>query len=132
MDTKQLCQSVSRSFSEEFKRGRVKEYEKGSLTVFEICELYHVGNTNVYRWIHKYSSYPRRQIRIVEMADSSTKKVKELHDRVKELERVVGQKQLNIDYLEKMIELAKSELGVDVKKKFDTSQSTGSKKSQKS
>jgi len=132
MDTKQLCQSVSRSFSEEFKRGRVKEYEKGSLTVLEICELYNVGTTNVYRWIRKYSSYPRRQIRIVEMADSSTKKIKELHDRIKELERAVGQKQLNIDYLEKMIDLAKSELGVDVKKKFDTSQSIGSKKSPKS
>jgi transposase len=132
MDTKQLCQSVSRSFSAEFKRGRVKEYEKGRLTVREICELYNVGTTNVYRWIHKYSSYPRRQIRIVEMADSSTKKIKELHDRIKELERAVGQKQMNIDYLEKMIELAKSQLGVDVKKNFDTSQSIGSKKSQNS
>lgn len=132
MDTKQLCQSVKRKFSEEFKRGRVKEYEKGRLTVLEICDLYHVGTTNVYRWIHKYSSYPRRQIRIVEMANSSTKKVKELQEHIKELERAVGQKQLNIDYLEKMIELAKSKLGVDVKKNFDTSQSTGSKKSQKS
>ena len=46
--------------------------------------------------------------------------------RIAELERIVGQKQLNIDYLEKVIELAKEELGIDIKKNSDTPQSGGS------
>jgi hypothetical protein len=44
---------------------------------------------------------------------------------------VVGQKQLNIDFLEKMIELANVQYGVDIKKNFDTPPSTGSKKTSK-
>ena len=60
------------------------------------------------------------------MTDSSEKKVKELNKRIEELERIVGQKQLNIDFLEKMIELAKEQYGIDIKKNSSTPPSTGS------
>ena len=40
------------------------------------------------------------------MKDSSDKKVKQLEQKIKELERMVGQKQIKIDYLVKMIEIA--------------------------
>jgi hypothetical protein len=36
-----------------------------------------------------------------------------------------------IDYLEKMIEIAKDELNIDIKKNSDTPQSTGSSKTKK-
>jgi hypothetical protein len=65
------------------------------------------------------------------MSDSSKKKLKELHVRIQELERIVGQKQLNIDFLEKMIEIAKEHYGIDIKKNSDTSLSTGSEKTSK-
>jgi hypothetical protein len=65
------------------------------------------------------------------MKESNTSKIKELEKKVKELERAVGQKQLYIDYMEKMMELAKDELGVDIKKNFDTPQSAGSEKTKK-
>ena len=51
--------------------------------------------------------------------------------RIKELERAVGQKQMNIDFLEKMIELAKEEFNIDIKKNSNTPQSGGSKKTGK-
>ena len=60
------------------------------------------------------------------MKDSSTKKVKDLESKIKELERAVGQKQLYIDYLEKMMEIAKEDMGVDIKKNFGTPPSSGS------
>lgn len=60
------------------------------------------------------------------MSESSTMKLKELQKRIAELERIVGQKQLNIDYLEKMIDLAGEHYNIDIKKNFDTPQSTGS------
>jgi transposase len=69
---------------------------------------------------------------VVEMADSSKQKVKELQKRVADLERIVGQKQLNIDFLEKMIEIAKDHFGIDIKKNFDTPPSAGSEKTSKS
>ena len=42
----------------------------------------------------------------------------ELQKRVADLERVVGQKQLEIDFLNKLLEIGSSELGFDLKKKF--------------
>ena len=65
------------------------------------------------------------------MNDSSSQKMKELEARVKELESVVGRKQIMIDYLEKMMEIAKEELDIDIKKNFGTPQSTGSGKTKK-
>ncbi len=62
------------------------------------------------------------------MKRSSTSKIKDLEDRIKELERTVGQKQIMIDYLDKMIDIAKEELDIDIKKKFNTSLSSGSGK----
>jgi hypothetical protein len=59
------------------------------------------------------------------MNESSTKKLKDFELRIKELEQIVGQKQLKIDYLEKMIELAKEEFDMDIKKNSDTLQSGG-------
>jgi transposase-like protein len=115
-----------RVFTDEFKKTCVKEYETGQFSVLELSQLYVIDRVILYRWIHKYSSYNKRRIRVVEMADSSKKRLKELQQRIQELERIVGQKQLNIDFLEKMIELAKEEYGVDIKKNLTTPRSTGS------
>jgi uncharacterized coiled-coil protein SlyX len=50
------------------------------------------------------------------MKDSQTTKLKELEQRIKELEQNVGQKQIKIEFLEKMIDLAKQEFNIDIKK----------------
>ena len=131
MTTKKIQLRNSRIFTEEFKKTCVKEYETGQFTVLELSKLYQIHTTIVYRWIYKFSSYNKRRIKVVEMADSSKKKPKELNQRIQELERIVGQKQLNIDFLEKMIELAKDQYGIDIKKNSDTPPSTGSEKSSK-
>jgi uncharacterized coiled-coil protein SlyX len=62
---------------------------------------------------------------------SSAKKVKELEARINELEQKIGQKQIMIDYLETMMEVARNELNIDIKKNFDTSQSGKSGKNVK-
>jgi hypothetical protein len=67
----------------------------------------------------------------VEAKDSSAIKLKEMEERIKELERSIGQKQIKIDFLEKMIDIAKSDLNIDIKKNYDTSQSAGSGKTRK-
>ena len=52
--------------------------------------------------------------------ESESHKTKRLLERLAELERIVGQKQLQIDYLEKLIEIGSEELKVDLKKSFGT------------
>ncbi len=121
-----------RSYSEEFKKSLVSDFEKGKLSVPQLERLHGVDNASIYRWIYKYSTFNEQGYRVVEMKRSSTSKIKELEDRIKELERTVGKKQIMIDYLDKMIDIAKDELDIDIKKKFDTSQSNTSGKTQKS
>jgi transposase-like protein len=117
-----------RKFSEDYKRLIVKEFESGNFSVLQLEKLHNISNTLIYRWIYKYSNFNDKSIRIIEMKDSSTNKLKELEKKVKDLERAVGQKQLYIDYMEKMMEIAKDELGIDIKKNFGTPQSAGSEK----
>lgn len=116
----------ARIFTEDFKKSLVKEYESGKLAVRELSELHRIRAAIIYRWIYRYSTYQKKCIKVVEMSESSTMKLKELQKRIAELERIVGQKQLNIDYLEKMIDLAGEHYNIDIKKNFDTPQSTGS------
>jgi len=115
-----------RMFSEEFKRAIVTDFESGKFSVPQLEKLHGINNANIYRWIYKFSTFNERGYRILEMKKSTTSKVKDLEKRIKELERTVGQKQIKIDYYEKMVELAKEELDIDLKKNFDTPQSTGS------
>jgi hypothetical protein len=51
-------------------------------------------------------------------AKSDTRKIQHLKEQIKELERVIGQKQLLIDFQQKAIELAEEEYKIDIKKKF--------------
>lgn len=116
-----------RYFSETFKKARVKEYETGEFTINEISGLFSIKEGVIYRWIHQYSHYNKKKLRVVEMEESSTKKVKDLTLCISKLERMLCQKQIRIDLLEKMIELEEKDLGIDVKKNFSTATSTGFK-----
>jgi transposase-like protein len=117
-----------RVFSEEFKRKVVNEFEKGEMSVSQLSRCYKINSVQIYRWIYKYSSYNEKNVAVVEMKDSKTNRVQELEKKVKELEQIVGQKQIKIDYLEKMIDLAKEIYSIDLKKNSDTQPSGGSRK----
>lgn len=120
----------TRRFSEEFKRKIVRDFERGTFTVLDLSRLHKIHYQTIYYWINQYSLEPGG-VEIIEMKDSSTKKVKDLESKIKELERAVGQKQIYIDYLEKMMEIAKEDMGVDIKKNFGTPPSSGSDRTKK-
>ncbi len=120
MENRKVRLRLKRVFSCEFKKARLKEYETGKFTALEISRLYGVCYSVVYTWIYKYSSYNKKGLKVVEISKSSENKVKELQKKIIDLERIVGQKQIMIDYLETMMEVAKEELDIDIKKKFDT------------
>lgn len=120
-----------RKYSDEFKKRIVEDFEKGKYSVPQLERMHGVGNSLIYNWIYKFSTFNEKGFRIVEMKESSSKKMKELESRVKDLEGTVGRKQIEIDYLEKMMEIAKDELDIDIKKNFGTLQSGGSGKTKK-
>ena len=56
---------------------------------------------------------------MVTQLDSEATKTQELLQRISELERTLGQKQMVIDFNEKLIEIASKELEIDIKKNFN-------------
>ena len=116
-----------RKFSEEFKLKVVADYESGKFGITELEKMYQINNANIYNWVYKYSKYNKKSIQIVEMKDSQSKYMTDLEKKVKELERAVGQKQMRIDYLERMITIAGEEYSIDIKKNLNTPQFGGSK-----
>lgn len=120
-----LSSNTLRSFSIEFKKAKVLELSKRLITVTQLSRLYGVTATSVYKWIHLYSATPIGVKTVVQM-DSEQAKTGYLLNRVAELERSVGQKQLEIDYLNKLIVMLGEELNIDLKKKAEQLRLNGS------
>ena len=121
-----------RSYSESFRKELVRLFELGKYSVLQLGRLYGVRTSLIYTWIYKYSQFNESSYRVIEMKQSSSSKVKALEQRIKELEKIVGQKQIKIDFLEEMITVAKEELNIDIKKKSSTPPSAGSVKGKRS
>jgi transposase-like protein len=115
-----------RRFSEAFKIEKVKLLEEYQITVKQLSRIYEVSEPAIYKWIRKYSNKISKSERIVVEKESEGAKTIELLQRLSTLERVIGQKQLQIDYLEKVLELGSEEAGFDIKKKFASEPSVGS------
>jgi transposase-like protein len=107
-----------RIFSDTLKKTIVKEIEKGRVNVSGVMREYGISNQTVYRWIKKFSTYLQSSQTIVVEMKSEQYKSRELATKVKELEAVIGRKQMEIDFLEKLIEIADRELKMDLKKSF--------------
>lgn len=115
-----------RVFSVEIKKQLVKSLTSGRQTIKEVMIEHQVSAQSVYSWIYKYSvGYAPKPILVVQMKSEATKN-QELQQRLGELERIVGQKQLEIDYLNKLLEIGSKELDFDLKKNFSSKLSNGS------
>jgi transposase len=125
-------QRQNRYFSEEFRKQKVSDIEKKLVTIGQVCRQYQVSRTSVTKWLNKYSPMRKKRERMVHESDSDSYKLKQMQERIKELERAVGQKQMKIDFLEKMIEIAQDDLKIDIKKKLSTKLSGGSGQTDKS
>lgn len=116
----------TRYFSEDFKKVKVKELEQKQITISKLVSLYGISRTSVYKWLEHYSQHHKKGTRLVVELESESKKTERLLERACELERIIGQKQLEIDYLNKLIEISSDELGLDIKKNFITKHSNSS------
>lgn len=115
-----LQERKSRQFSKNFKVIKVREIESGVSSISQIKHQYQVSYATIYRWIHKFGNMGKKQERLIVETQSDTQELLALKKRVAELERIVGQKQILIDFKDKMIEIAEEQYGVDIKKKFSS------------
>lgn len=120
-----------RHFSDNFKKSKVREIELGKTKVSEISKQYQVARTAVYRWISKYGTMKGKKERLIVETESDTKELLSLKKKIAELEQIIGQKQVQLDFKDKMIEIAEEKYGIEIKKKHSTSQSNTSGKTDK-
>jgi len=107
-----------RTFSDTFKRDKVREIELGMTKVSEVSKQYGVSDTSIYYWMRKFGVDQDKQERLVIETMSDTKALKEMKERLAELERLVGQKQIEVEFYKKMIDLAQEHYGIEIKKTF--------------
>jgi transposase-like protein len=116
---------ISRNFSEDFKRKKVSELDRNLITLSELCREHQVSRTSVYRWIYTYSGMKKKGLKQVVEAKSDSRKLLQMREEIKELQRIIGEKQIKIDFQDKMIALMESECGVAIKKKVSGVHSSG-------
>lgn len=117
-----------RRFSASFKEKKVREIEQKQTTISQVCRQYQVAAITVYRWISAYGDSYQKESRMIVELESDTRIILEQRKRIAELERIIGQKQVQLDFTEKMIELAEETYGVDIKKKFNSGPLSGTGK----
>ena len=114
-----------RIFSETLKKQIVKDLVNKRMTLSQVVVEHQVSRTSVYRWLYKHSPVHAQKCTLVVQMTSEEQRKHELQHRVAELERIVGQKQLEIDFLNKLLEVGSSEMGFDLKKSFSSPPSNG-------
>lgn len=107
-----------RQFSTEFKKEKVSQIEKGKISVLQLSRIYEVSTTAIYNWIRLYSLHGGEREKVVVQKQSEQVKTLELMKKVAQLEQLVGQKQVEVEYLKKVIEFGSELTGTDIKKKF--------------
>jgi transposase-like protein len=123
-----LSLKPNRIFSDQLKKKIVKDIEQGKVSVLGVSREYQVSTVSVYRWLNKFSAHLHLSTTLVMQMDSEQYRSKELEKKVAELEAALGRKQMEIDYLNKLIEIASQDLGTDLKKNTGMPASTGTDK----
>jgi len=113
---------VRRTFSTEFKKEKVSLIEQGKLKISDVCETYEVSQTAVRKWLISYGKKYLKTERVVVEKISEEAKTSALMKKVAELERVIGQQQLQLIYKDAVIQSASELMGEDIGKKFDSQQ----------
>ena len=125
MKVKRTSLKQHRIFSEEIRKQVVQEIEQGKCTVIEAARELQVSDQAIYYWLNKYSLYLKKQRLLVVEDKSEAMRSKELLKRITELEAALGRKQLEIDLLNKILELASKEQNIDIKKNILSQLSNG-------
>jgi transposase len=106
-----------RIFSAAFKKEKVDLIDRGKITVRELSKLYSVSDTAIYKWIKKYSKLEKSERIVVEKVSEAKKNI-ELYNHIRDLEQILGKKQLELDYYKSVINVVSEQAGEDILKKY--------------
>ena len=116
-----------RTFSEAIRKQTVRDIEAGKCSVLEASRELSVSTGAVYKWVHLYSRYLSKNKVMVVEDKSEAYRSRELEKRLNDAEAALGRKQMEIDFLNKLIEFANEEFKTDIKKNLLNGPSLGFK-----
>jgi transposase-like protein len=108
---------IKRVYSESFKRAKVNEIIKGKTTISHLSALLGLSYTSVYKWVKKYGNL-RSPEKIVIETDSDYLKLIESNKKNVEMERLIGQQQLQLSFLKEVLKEVELHYGEDPIEKF--------------
>ncbi len=102
-------------FSEAIKKQAVADIEKGKATVLQASRELKVSPQTIYTLLYRYSNHLEKNKILVVEEKSEAYRTKQLEERLKELEAALGRKQLEIELLNKIIDIAGEEFKTYIK-----------------
>ena len=105
-----------------FKRRVASQYLQGDMTLTQVGQMFNVSHQNVSTWAHEFSCELSDELIIAPMTEQEQKEVKELQKQVAALKKKLEYEQMRNFALETMADLAKTELGIDIRKNFGAKQ----------
>ncbi len=109
---------VIKRYSLAFQQKVVSEIESGQLSIGDARRLYDItGGETIQKWIRKLGkNHLLNKVVRIEMKDEK-ERIKELEKRVRELESALANEHIRNILLESMVQVAKEDYGIDLKKK---------------
>lgn len=110
-------QGLQSKYDISFRRKVALEYREGSLTMSQLAQQYGIKQHNVMDWVRKFSSdLAVKQEAIPIMTPEEKQELDALKRQLSAVKQQLDYEQMKNFALETMIDLAKEELGVDLRK----------------
>ena len=98
------------------KRKAAKEYLEGNQSLTQVAIQYGVTKVHISRWAKEFSGELAEEQIILPMTEQEQKEMADLQKQLKAVKEKLEYEQMRNFALETMVDLAKSELGIDLRK----------------
>lgn len=105
-----------RRFSVNFRKEQVSLIETGVVTIREVSRMYEVKAASIKRWLEAYGNKPLAEPIIIQ-SKKDYDRLSELEKENKRLKELLGDQYVKLVYHQKLVEIAKEQLGYDFEKK---------------
>jgi transposase-like protein len=99
-----------------FKQEVARKYIEGNLSARQVAAQYNVSNQHVCLWAKQFSSELAVDVNIPPMTEQEQKELSMLQKQIEALNKKLEYEQMRNFALETMIDLAKTELNIDLRK----------------
>lgn len=113
----QICKmstiKTRRIYSEGFKKSKVEQIEKGEITALQLSKMLGLqSSSTIYEWIKKYSKRSLNEKVVIE-TESDYLRFVELEKQTAQMEQMIGQQQIKLQFYEELIAQIRAHYGED-------------------